>query len=95
VVEAALAEKLPHSSYNIASGIGQTLRQFADAVKANLPDAVIEIGAGGNAMGFDEHRAAIFDVSRAKAELGFECRYGLKDGVADYIAKLRMMQTRA
>lgn len=89
LVKAAYAPALPHSAYNIASGVGRTLRNYADAVKAAVPGADIDIGPGGNPLGFADNRAAIFDVSRAKADFGFEEEYSLEQGVADYVAKLR------
>jgi UDP-glucose 4-epimerase len=89
LVEAVLAPRLGFGAYNVASGIGQTMRQYADAVRAALPDADIEIGPGVNPLGFDENRAAIFDITRARDDFGFMPRYGLRDGVADYVARLR------
>jgi UDP-glucose 4-epimerase len=92
LIEAALAPRLNFSAYNIGSGIGQTLRQFADAVKAAIPDAVIEIGPGGNALGFDDNRAAIFDITRAREDFGYTPKYDLVAGVADNVARLRHMR---
>jgi len=93
LVEAALAARLDHGAYNIASGIGQTLKQYAAAVKAAIPEAEIEVGPGGNPLGFDVNRAAIFHVTRAKRDFGFEARYDLMAGVADYVSRLRRMKT--
>ena len=92
LVEAAFAQRLNYAAYNIGSGVGRTLREYADAVKAVIPGAVIEIGPGGNPLGFDVNRAAIFHVSRAKSDFGFEARFGLQEGVRDYIARLRTMK---
>lgn len=91
VVLAALADTVPHAAYNIASGIGQTLHQFADAVRAAIPGAVIEIGPGLNPLGFSVNRAAIFDVTRAREDLGFRPRFDLRSGIRDYADKLRLM----
>jgi UDP-glucose 4-epimerase len=93
LVEAAMAERLNFSAYNIGSGMGQTLRQFADAVRAAIPGSVIEVGQGGNALGFDENRAAIFDITRAREDFGFMPKYDLMTGVADNVARLRRMRS--
>jgi UDP-glucose 4-epimerase len=93
LVQAALASRLNYCAYNIASGVGHSLREYADAVKAVLPDARIDLGPGANAMGFDVNRAAIFDISRARSDLGFEPRFDLRQGVADYIARLRIKRS--
>ena len=95
LVEAALAERLNFSAYNIGSGLGQSLKQYAEAVRAAIPGAQVEVGPGGNPLGFDVNRAAVFDVSRAKKDFGFEPRYDLKAGVADYVARLRRMKNSA
>ena len=51
-MRAVLAEHLSFGAYNIASGKGQTIRQFADAVRAVVPGADIEVGPGLNPLGF-------------------------------------------
>jgi len=89
LVLAALADKLPHSAYNIASGKGRTLRQFADAVRGAIPGADIELGPGLNPLGFAVNRAAIFAITRAQQDFGFVPRFDLDTGVADYIERLR------
>jgi len=89
LVLAAVAERLNRAAYNIGSGKGQTLRQFADAVRAAVPGADIEIGPGLNPMGFDVHYYAILDISRARDDLGYAPRFGLAEGVRDYVRSLR------
>ena len=41
-----MADRLPHHAYNIASGKGQTLGQFANAVRKAVPGTNIEAGPG-------------------------------------------------
>jgi UDP-glucose 4-epimerase len=92
LVQAVLAERLSFGAYNIASGRGQTIRQFADAVRAVVPGADIEVGPGLNPLGFDVHYYAIFDISRAQKDFGFEPRFNLISGVRDYVERLRSLQ---
>ena len=85
VAAAALSERPAHTAYNIVSGTGHTLMDFADAVREVIPGADIEIGPG---LGFfdagvDYH--AVFDPSRAREDLGFVARYSLSDGVRAYV----------
>ena len=89
LVLAATAKRLNHATYNIGSGKGQTLRQLADAVRAAVPEADIEVGPGLNPMGFDVHYYAILDISRARDDLGYAPRFGLAEGVRDYVRSLR------
>lgn len=91
LVQATLAERLSHGAYNIASGKGQTIRQFADAVRAAVPGADIEVGPGLNPLGFDVHYYAIFDISRARKDFGFAPKFDLVSGVRDYVERLRTL----
>jgi UDP-glucose 4-epimerase len=91
VVLAALAPKLNHEAYNIASGVGRTLRDFATAVRAALPEAEISVGPGENPMELAVNYAAIFDISRARGELGFAPKFDLVAGVQDYVDRIRAM----
>src|SRR5262249_8378748 len=43
---ATLKDHVPHAAYNISTGRGETIVEFADAVKAVIPGADIEVGAG-------------------------------------------------
>jgi len=95
LVQATLADTLPHAAYNIASGVGRTLHQFADAVRGAIPNADIEIGPGLNPLGFSVNRAAIFDISRAQRDFGFRPRFDLGAGVRDYVDRLRRMASAA
>jgi UDP-glucose 4-epimerase len=92
LVQAVLANRLNYGAYNIASGKGQTIREFADAVRAVIPDADIEVGPGLNPFGFDVHYYAIFDISRARKDFGWEPRFDLQAGVRDYVKRLRTLQ---
>lgn len=91
MVLAALADKLPDVAYNIASGQGRTLQDFAAAVRDAVPGAAIEIGPGLNPLGFSVNRAAIFDISRASRDFGFRPRHDLASGVRAYVDALRRM----
>jgi len=89
LTRAALAERLPHAAYNIASGVGRTLADFAAAVKQALPAARIDVGPGLNPLGHNVHYYAIYDVTRAREDLGFSPRFDLTAGVARYVETLR------
>jgi UDP-glucose 4-epimerase len=88
IVLAALAPKLGYDAYNIASGEGHTLREFADAVRAAIPGAQLEIGPGTREYG-PHHNYAIFDITRATTDLGWRPRFPIAAGVRDYVATLR------
>src|SRR5579871_6362078 len=88
---AATAGKLTHRVFNIGSGVGGTLNDFAAVLRRHLPKADIRIGPGLNFLGMPYPTHGIYDISRAKAELGFNPQYDLEHGIADYLATLRRL----
>lgn len=88
---ATVADKLKSRVYNIGTGIGSTLRDFERIIKRHIPDAVMEIGPGLNFFGFPYPATSVYDISRARAELGYEPQYDLERGIADYLASLRRL----
>jgi UDP-glucose 4-epimerase len=89
VALAALTEALPAAAiYNVASGEAPTMAEIADAVRAQVPGADIEIGPGLDPMGVGTPYYCVLDQTRARCELGFVARYDLRAGIADYLARL-------
>lgn len=95
VVLAAYAEDLEHRLFNIGSGQLVTLRDLATAVQAHLPQAEIDIGPGLNYMQREFPAHCLFDIGRARRELGYEPHYDLRRGVADYLAILGRLPPQA
>jgi len=77
--------------YNIATGYGTTPRQFAEAVRAVIPDAEINVGPGMDYLGMGINYYSISDISLAKRDLGYEPAYGLREGIEDYVATVRSL----
>jgi UDP-glucose 4-epimerase len=80
-----IAPRLAHRTYNIAAGRPLTNREVADAVKALVPDARVELPPGGAALG----RGMCLDIGRLRADTGYSPAYDTEAAVADYIAWLR------
>ncbi|MDP2659928.1 MAG: NAD-dependent epimerase/dehydratase family protein, partial [Dehalococcoidia bacterium] len=95
IVKACLAKGVEHRAFNIGTGKGVTLVDMAEAVKKIYPNAQIEIGPGLNYIGWDESYFSIFDISKARDELGYEPRYGVEEGVADYIETMKRLNIPA
>lgn len=89
IMVAMLHAKPGHDTYNISLGVGVTLNDLADAIRAVAPDAQIEIGPGLNYMGWDVNYAGVLDNTRAADTLGFRPSFDLKVAVADYAKSLR------
>ncbi|HEY2600714.1 MAG TPA: NAD-dependent epimerase/dehydratase family protein [Thermoleophilaceae bacterium] len=70
IVRVARAERPLHPLYNIASGTGIAIRDFAAAVAVAYPEAPIEIGPGLRYMG-DEPTYGVLDITRAGEDLDF------------------------
>ena len=90
---ACIAENPKSRIYNIGSGIGITLADFARVIRRQLPQAQIEIGPGLNFLGFSYCPHSIYDISRARRDLGYKPQYDLENGVADYIDSLKRLRS--
>ena len=72
---------LRHEVYNVSSGQPATNRAFADALRAAVPGARIDLLPGGDS-------GPHMDVSRLSADTGFTPAFDLGAAVADYVAWL-------
>ena len=64
--------------YNIGTGVGVTLRDFERVIKKHIPNAQMEIGGGLNFYGFAYPATGVYDISRAREELGYTA--GIRSG---------------
>jgi UDP-glucose 4-epimerase len=88
---ATVAEKVRSRVYNIGTGTGVTLKDFARVIKKHIPNAQMEIGDGLNFYGFPYPATGVYDISRAREELGYKPEYDLEKGIADYLAALKKL----
>lgn len=86
---AATRDALTEHTFNIGSGQLFTLGQVLDALREVLPEMRVRIGPGLDYYGEGKNAYCLFDVSRAKRELGFSPAYDLRHGVHDYVSLLR------
>ena len=93
VVKACYAPNTPSMFYNIASGRLISLGDFADALSKVIPGAVVEVGPGGlDYVGANHPRYSLYDISRARQELGYEPNYGdLETGIRDYVDTMKSL----
>lgn len=75
-------------AYNISSGTGVTLEEFAGAVKSCVPNVDFKIGPGLDFFNAGVRYAGVLDNSRAKSDLEFTLKYDLRSGVDAYIASM-------
>lgn len=92
LVLACFAENLKHRQFQIGTGRGHTYREFVDKVRQAVPGAVVAIGPGHDFLGLGaERHSFVYDISRAKEELGYTPKYDLTQGIADYIGLLKKL----
>jgi UDP-glucose 4-epimerase len=91
---ATMADEVPSRVYNIGSGEGSTLNDFAVAIRKHIPGADIEIGPGDNFLGMPYPPHGVYDVSRARKELGFQPEYDFDRAVGDYVDSLKRMRAQ-
>jgi UDP-glucose 4-epimerase len=92
---ATTAKSLKSRVFNIGTGVGVTLKDVAAILRRHLPNAVIEVGPGLNFLGAAYPMYGIYDISRAKNELGYKPEYDLERGIADYLESLQRLKLRA
>ncbi|ABS04068.1 NAD-dependent epimerase/dehydratase family protein [Kineococcus radiotolerans] len=78
-----LAEKLHHSTYNVASGRATSNADVATAITSIEPDFHLDIPSGG------DHPVSWLDITRLREDTGFHPRYDTAAAAADYITWLR------
>jgi UDP-glucose 4-epimerase len=88
---ATVVEKTRSRVFNIGTGVGSTLRDFERILKRHIPNAVMDIGPGLNFFGFPYPATSVYDITRARQELGYRPEYDLETGIADYLASLKKL----
>ncbi|SDK99732.1 NAD-dependent epimerase/dehydratase family protein [Nonomuraea jiangxiensis] len=78
-----LADRLRHRTYNVASGRATTNGEVAAAIRRIVPDARVDLPEGRDAP------PMWLDISRLRADTGYEPAYDTERAVADYLAWLR------
>jgi UDP-glucose 4-epimerase len=88
---ACIAPNLHYDAYNIGMGMGHTLKDFANEVKRIIPTADIQIGPGLHFLGGPTHYYSVYDITRAREDLGFSPQYSLGTAIEDYISTLKTL----
>jgi UDP-glucose 4-epimerase len=78
-----LAENLNHRTYNVASGSVTSNDELATAIAAVVPDFRVELLDGEPSQDF------LLDITRLKADTGYQPAYDTRTAVADYVDWLR------
>ena len=77
-----VADRLDHRTYNISSGRATSNAEVVAAIRKVVPDAAIDLAAGGTAL---PH----LDITRVHQDTGYQPEYDTDRAVADYLSWLR------
>lgn len=90
VAQAIHADRLPHHTFNLGTGLVVTPADVVGALQQTFPGftAARPEGASGS-KGGGAQITQPFDISRAQTELGYEVRYDLVAGLRDMADEMR------
>lgn len=88
---ACTVPKLRYDAYNIGTGVGFTLKDVANEVKRLIPEADIQIGPGLHFLGGPTHYYSVYDIMRAREDLGFSPQFSLAKSIEDYLETLKKL----
>jgi UDP-glucose 4-epimerase len=74
-----LAPTLSHATYNVGSGRSTTYGELVDAITRVVPQFRVELPPGRSSAD------TVLDITRLRADTGFEPRFGTEDAVRDYL----------
>jgi UDP-glucose 4-epimerase len=89
---ACTAPKLTYQAYNIGTGAGMTLNHFAEEIRGLVPSAQITISSRSKKY---NDQNCIYDISRARQDLGYAPQFTLEEAVADYVKELSKTAKRS
>lgn len=80
-----------YDAYHLSSGSAPSLFELVDIMKELVPGCDLSIGPGHYRFGdrIEVVRKGALDTSRARAELGYVPRYGIREGLAAWVAARR------
>ena len=88
ITTACFKPELKGRVYHIGSGEGTTLLDLAREIRKFFPTVRIEVGPGIDYLGDNRSHYCVFDITRAREELGFTPQFLIGKGVEDYIRNL-------
>jgi len=86
IISACFVGKTEHRRFNIGLGAMHSLREVASIVGRIIPGSIFELGPG---LDIGEPVRGPLDITRARAELGYDPKFNLETGVRDYMQTLR------
>ena len=96
IVLACFAENPEHRIFNIGTGKGETLQHLIEILNKIFGEVPITIGPGLNYLDrpVKDLRYSVFNIDRARKELGYSPQYDLEAGVKDYIEWMKRLDIK-
>jgi len=96
IVLACFAENPEHRIFNIGTGKGETLQHMIEILNKIFGEVPITIGPGLNYLDrpVKDLRFSVFNIDRARKELGYSPQYDLEAGVKDYIEWMKRLDIK-
>ncbi len=82
-------DRLGHNLYNLSNGRHYSTAEIVEAIRTVVPGSDLSVGPGTEPWSHYTVPRGSFDISRARADLGFEVQWPLERAMADYAAWLR------
>lgn len=92
IVQACFAENVEHRIFHLGTGKGETLRHLVESLNKIFGEVPIEVGPG--LVEISSQAPFIFNIDRARRELGYSPQYDLEAGVRDYIEEMRRLDIK-
>lgn len=92
ILLALRAQNLTEWIFNIGSGKGSTPRHFVAVLRGIFPRSRVEIGPGPGSLGRSKPSFCVFDITRARRQLGYAPEYDVEKGIRDYIETIRRLR---
>jgi len=91
VVKACFAENLSHRIFHLGTGQGVTLKDMVKVLEDVYGDIDVKIGPGLDYMGTGKFYG-VYDITRAREELGYDPQFTLESGIRDYIEAMERLK---
>lgn len=91
LVLACTVDDTDHRVFNIGSGQGVTPKEVAEILEEKFPEAELDIGDGRDYYGLGVPYYYVYDLSRARKELGYEPKYDIRAGIEDYVETMHAL----
>ncbi len=93
IVLACFAKNLKHRIFHLGTGKGETIRHVIDIVNSISGGSLIEVKSAGVSDNYASQNY-VFNIDRARRELGYSPQYNLEKSIPDYIETMKQLNIK-